>query len=333
MAGPLYHFYFNSMRQVFLFSILLYCFVGCDQSFDITIESKPTTFVYSVLDPSDTIHYIRINKSFIADDNIIDIIKISDSLNYSNLKVQIEFFNDIGENVLYYAKPTIYTPKNVGIFYSEPNILYCLKCDINPYTLAEITIINPICCDTISARTKISRPGIFYLPGMWTSSTQVTFYGTGYRMYWQTGTGSYSAISMTFHYKNVYEGFSVNNSFEYLLQYDNRLNLEKEYFFTLDEFLDKVSSRIPIESLVKYRVFDSIDFHINSSEKFLYEYARFFTFPPSEFNLTDLTNVKNGSGIFSSNSRISLTGFSLDVQALDSLVHGQITNTLKFVDY
>ena len=321
------------MRQILIFFALLCGFVGCDQAFDITIETKPTTFIYSVLDPIDTNHYIRINRSFIADSNIFEIVRISDSMYYSHLNVKIELLNNNGGNVVFYPQPKIFIPKNIGNFYSEPNILYCFNCDLSPFSTARITVINPINTDTATATTKISKPGIFYLPGLWTKSTQVSFYGTGYRMYWQTGTGDYSELSMTFHYTDVYSEFSENKNFQYMLQYDRRSNIEKEYFFTLDDFLDKTISRIPDEPLVKYRVFDSIDFHIDSSEKFLYEYARFSTYPPSEFSLAVLTNIQNGCGIFSSNSRISLKGFSLDIQAFDSLVHSQMTKSLGFIHY
>ncbi len=321
------------MRRVILYSILIYSFVGCDQTFDTTFESKPTTFIYSILDPLDTIHYIRINKSFISDNNIFDIAKISDSMYFLNLNVKVELFDDIGGKVVYYPKPTIFTPKESGIFYTEPNILYSFSCDINPFSAAEITIINPEYCDTIYASTKLSKPGIFYLPGLWTGSTEVAFFSKSYRMYWATGTGYISAISMIFHYTDVYEESSANKNFQYLLQYDYHSNYEKEYFFMFGDFLDKVISRIPDDPLVKYRVFDSIDFHIDTSEEFLYEYSRFFTYPPSDFTLTDLTNIKNGCGIFSAKSSISLTGFSLDHQAFDSLCHGQITKTLRFIDY
>ena len=67
---------------------------------------------------------------------------------------QTEHFDDIGGNVVFYPQPKIFNPKNI---------------------------------DTVTATTKISKPGVFYLPGLWTKSTQVSFYGTGYRMYWQTG--------------------------------------------------------------------------------------------------------------------------------------------------
>ena len=80
-------------------------------------------------------------------------------------------------------------------------------------------------------------------------------------------------------------------------------------------------------------MFDSVDFHIDTADKFLYDYANIFRANPSEFALINFTNIKNGSGIFSSRSSIDHTGMLLDVQALDSLINSNITKQLRFVRY
>ena len=80
-------------------------------------------------------------------------------------------------------------------------------------------------------------------------------------------------------------------------------------------------------------MFDSIDFHIDSADKFLYDYVNLFRANPSEFALINFTNIKNGSGIFSSKSSVHYTGMGLDVQALDSLINSKTTKHLRFVRY
>ena len=53
----------------------------------------------------------------------------------------------------------------------------------------------------------------------------------------------------------------------------------------------------------------------------------------ADFALINCTNIKYGSGIFSSKSSIDHTGMGLDVQALDSLINGKTTKQLRFVRY
>ncbi len=315
-----------------LYVLVLFLF-SCENSFDLTIKSKSTSFVYCIINTTDTVHYIRINKSFISDDNAYAYLDIADSMNFKNLTIKVELFDSLRGNVVLYPEKTTDIPKDTGTFYSEPNLLYFFIFDLNPFTDCELTIINTDYSDTIYSYTKLSKPGKFYLPGIWTSSDQVCFYGNGYRMFWKTGTGYYNGISMTFHYSDFIDGTKVPRLFNYLLQYSYLPLSEKEFFFTLDDFLYTVKSRVLVNPSTSHRVFDSIDFHLTSADYFLQEYSKLFSYSPLESSLVNFTNIQNGCGIFSSKARTNLTGFRLDVQAMDSLVSSQLTKSLKFVDY
>ena len=60
------------MKQFFL-SILLFLslifITSCSTKLDVNAEYKDITVVYGLLNQNDSIHYIKINKAFIGDDN------------------------------------------------------------------------------------------------------------------------------------------------------------------------------------------------------------------------------------------------------------------------
>jgi hypothetical protein len=307
---------------------------SCSNDFDVVIPAKPTTFVYCVLNTPDSVHYIRINKSFITLDNVYDYVKRSDSLYYPDLNLLIELTDNNSRIVSIKPGKIIYEPKDFGLFTQNPNILYAFKLNLKDYLNAKLRLIIPQNADTITAETAIvADTGKFLLPGKWSSTKSMSFFGGCYNLRWETGGGAFHSMSYTFHYRDILADETISRSFEYMFQYDFGPNAEREFCLRLEDLLYTINSRIPDRPEVEVRMFDSIDFHIDTAEKFLYDYANIFRENPSEFALINFTNIKNGSGIFSSRSSIHLTGMRLDVQALDALINSVTTKHLRFIRY
>jgi hypothetical protein len=295
--------------------------------------ARPTTFVYCVLNTSDSIHYLRINKSFITFDNVYDYVRCSDSLYYADLDLFIELAYKNSRIVIIKPEKVVYLSKDTGLFAQDPNILYAFHFDLRKYKKAKLRLIIPQDTDTITAETSIVDSCEFLLPGKWSSNKSISFFGGCYSLHWKTGNGSFHAMRYTFHYRDFLKNDTISRSFEYMFQSDLDPNGERDFCLRLDDVLYTIKSRIPNRPDVDARMFDSIDFHIDSADKFLYDYANILSANPSEFALINFTNIKNGSGIFSSKSTIDHTGMGLDVQALDSLVNSKITKHLRFVRY
>ena len=320
------------MKRIAPYLLVYLLLVSCNNDLDVTFEYKPTTFVYGILDKRDSLHLLRINRSFLAKGSALDFINESDSLNHYNLDITIEFSNLQGSKLVY-PEAIIFKPKDSGIFYSEPNVLYAFNDNIKSFTRAHIRIILPEYADTVSASTELVVPGKLLLPGLWTLSDQVSFYGGGYKMLWRTGSGYYNELTLTFHYSNHIGREKFKAEFSHIIEYNFTPDNERDFTLPLKDFLSMVKSGIPVSQTVEYRVFDSIDLHLDSAEKFLFEYSRIHAYDPPEFALINFTNITNGSGIFSSKARSSVTGLKLDIQAMDSLVNGPITRMLNFVHY
>ncbi len=317
-----------------LASGLIICSGSCRNDFEIFHQANPTAFVYCILNVSDTLHYIRINKSVITFDNVYDYVKRSDSTYYSELELNVELTDNLASVVTVKPEKVIYTSKDSGLFARDPNILYAFHSDLKNYIRARLQLITPNNIDTITAETAIiADTGKFLLPGKWSANKSISFFGDCYNLKWETGSGAFHSISYTFHYRDFLENDTIPGSFEYMFQSDLGPDAEREFCLRLEDFLYTVNSRIPDRPEVEVRMFDSIDFHIDSAEKFLYDFANLFRINPSEYALINFTNIKNGSGIFSSRSSIHHTGMGLDVQALDSLINSKTTKHLKFIRY
>ena len=75
------------MKKLFFF-LLSIIFVGsfltsCNEDVDLIGDFQETAVVFSLLDKSDTLHYVKINRAFIGPGNALDIAQIPDS-NYFN---------------------------------------------------------------------------------------------------------------------------------------------------------------------------------------------------------------------------------------------------------
>jgi hypothetical protein len=306
---------------------------SCSNGFDVVNQAPPTTFVYCVLNPSDSVHYVRINKSFITFDNVYDYVKRSDSLYYPDLYLLIELTDYHLRVVSVKPEKVIYFSKDSGLFAQTPNILYAFPFDLKQYAKAKLRLIIPNNPDTITSETSIVDSCEFYLPGKWSSNKSMSFFGGCYNLHWRTGNGAFHSMRYTFHYSDFVKNDTIPRSFEYQFQSDLDPNGERDFCLTLKDLLYTVKLRIPNRPEVEARMFDSIDFHIDSADKFLYDYANLFRSNPAEYALINFTNLKNSSGIFSSKLTIHHTGMGLDVQALDSLSNSKITKNLKFVRY
>ena len=76
------------MKRKFYISIaaLALCFgalYSCREEITASNQFEETPLVYALLDPNDTIHYVKINRAFIGPGNSFDIAKIADSSYYS----------------------------------------------------------------------------------------------------------------------------------------------------------------------------------------------------------------------------------------------------------
>ncbi|MDI1234954.1 MAG: hypothetical protein PSX81_11770 [bacterium] len=112
---------------------------GCSNEIDVLADYQENAVVYGLLDPSQSIQFIKINKVFTnPNGSATDIAKISDSLYFDTLAPQLVEIETGRILKLYRANVLL---KDSGVFANSPNYLYATKQKVyarNPLNSSQI---------------------------------------------------------------------------------------------------------------------------------------------------------------------------------------------------
>ncbi|MBI4649005.1 MAG: DUF4249 family protein [Bacteroidia bacterium] len=136
-----------------LFIIILY---SCRTDFNINAEWEDITVVYGLLDQDDTAHYIKINKTFLGDEDAYIMAQESDSLYYDSLYVTLEEWkNNSLSNTFILSKTVNEISKDPGIFSNERNILYKTTASLDALAEYKLLIYIPHFDKEVTASTEL----------------------------------------------------------------------------------------------------------------------------------------------------------------------------------
>jgi hypothetical protein len=138
-------------------------FLSCDNEIDINANWKETIIVYGLLDPLDSIQYIKVEKAFLDEvSSALVVAKISDSL-YLDSAVVTLYQTDDRSNPIILSR-TYDVPKDSGIFANDKNPLWFTKSPILADKEYEIEVLNPKTGKRVWARTNIISPALITAP-------------------------------------------------------------------------------------------------------------------------------------------------------------------------
>jgi hypothetical protein len=116
----------RSIKVIYILIILLGW--SCENRLDLSEWKQPEAIVYGMICPLDSIHYVRISRSFFGEKNIESTAKNSDSLYFNNAEVYLEVRGQNGEILQRNEMKRIeYIEKLPGYFATSPNYLYQFK--------------------------------------------------------------------------------------------------------------------------------------------------------------------------------------------------------------
>lgn len=103
------------MKNYLILLFFLFGITACETDFDVTSDWKEIPIVYGLLDRSNSVQYIRINKSYLGEVDALDAAQVLDSLYFDeSMEVRIKSFRfGIGSN-----------PDNPNLFNYQDNINY-----------------------------------------------------------------------------------------------------------------------------------------------------------------------------------------------------------------
>ncbi|PID94332.1 MAG: hypothetical protein CSA95_03345 [Bacteroidetes bacterium] len=310
------------MKRIYiLLSILLSMgFLACDNEVSTIGEWKEITVVYGLLNPNDSISYIKITKAFLGGGNALSYARISDSSEYPHkLEVSIEEYHE-GNFIkkIDFDTTTIYH-KEEGIFYSDAQQIYRavthqMLSDQNTYKLV---IRNPKTGKLITAETplvdenmiiqqprinNITHPTINILDNEYTKAVSILSSKNGRRY----------EVYLTFNYEEVMKGSDIPvkksivwRSFPTRKSANANGGEELNFDFVTQSFWRWLNKEIPyadeaMEERVEKRYAGQIVFTFQVAEEQFNTYME--VNEPSLSIVQErptYTNIENGIGIFS----------------------------------
>ncbi len=320
---------------VLMFFSSIFC-ISCNNDFDLNENWKDVPVTYAILNPKDTVQYVRIEKVF-NDPNrsALEVAQISDSIYYDNLSVEILDLDINKSYVLDKIDGNNYNHlRDDGIFLKDPNYLYLLgeKGAILPKHKYQFIATKDNGDTLVSATTQIVDDINIYIPV--SNENPVKFRNISrFNIAWDGGanSGNYDVL-FVFHIKE--KDSSVSDEWkDKKLVWKVASGIEKlKYTVIGKDFYVFLQSNLD-ENLNITRKFESFDLIVRGVGKELKEYIQVLDANlgiTSSQQIPTYTNMTNGYGIFTSvNTRI-LHDFHLSKETRDSLRVGKFTRDLNF---
>jgi hypothetical protein len=328
----------KKLISLFLFSAVLFSFVGCKNDLKVSAPYKDITVVYGLLDQNDSVHYIRVNKAFSGNGDAYTMAKQYDSVNYpvGTIAVQIQ---DLSTNTTYTLNPDSSIPMNSGAFSYPKQILYKTTALLNVNDQYKLIITN-VKTGKVATGSTFLLPDVGLMPSgfmnssafaasfdsayptdiQWTSNAQAIIYQLGFRFF-------YSEIDSI---KND----TVHKYVDWVFPPQTAQNLTGGYQmdqkFTGQQFLQFLKGSIsPAVGTIK-RIPNNIEVMFTSGSNDLNTYIQ-LSQPSLTVNQEKpfYTNLVNAVGIFT--SRHTVTQLKpIGTQILNAMISDPLTAPINF---
>lgn len=330
------------MKKFLGFSAVVFLFSMCSTELDLLDDWKETTVVYGLLDQTEPVQYIRIQKAFLGPDNAYDMAQQYDSINYINqLNVRIERMNSSGvESFVTLSPDTVYN-KEPGDFYAPMYVIYsCPQTGtwFNTSYTYRLVVNNASTGNEASATTTIVEDFDITAPNFTTIGMASNNPNYKAEIKWEAaGNAVLYQVVMVFHYheKDINNVITSHATGGWVIGEvrNNTSSLNEESIkFDPDGFYRFVNNSVPDDNNVVERDVDSLQFFVYACGEELDNYMQ-INGPSSSIaqERPSYTNINNGLGVFSSRTKTSRS-YTLPLQSLDSLSRGRFTCTKKFLD-
>lgn len=298
---------------------------SCETDFDVTAEWKDIPVVYGLLDQNDSVHYVKVNKAFLGDGNLLEYAQNQDSSLYDDIKVIMEEIDD-GElrRAIQMDTATIHN-KDSGAFFYPDQILYTTGTEnaiyLNKNYSYRLKVIDkPTNNVKASASTNLVHGMVLTQPRI-TPNMEVHFpdYGTKSVEWLSAVNGTRYQVKIYFNYEErMKNGNTVRrtltwNPFEVQQIKDTTGGKEMKTAFENEAYYDFIAENVPYEDTdkeeqVNLRVAKNFTFEVSVASQVFDKYMEIYQ--PSESIVQyrpEYTNISNGIGLFSSRTAVSRT--------------------------
>ncbi len=329
-------------RLSLLATVAAMSLASCDESFDPTSPSDSTPYVMCILNPKDSAQYVRVQRSYICQENAYNFSTNTDSLYY--LKDEIEVYltrfdtldGSMMENpIRFYTTDEI--SKDSGAFASIGHYLFKTTEPVYAEFDYELSIVFTRDGKTITSRIQpLGSWNFLHAFTREQRKTKYNWYLPERIDYFMDLTPNHHPQLTRFLFTEMSAHDTVNKYIEYFHKYDELSNLSDELegqSFLGDDFLFRfIAKEIPVKPGIR-RVAVGVDFMIQLADSNLILYKRVQEPDTRFFYTPEFNNIRNGGvGLFASRYKLTLFGKALKPNEIDSLSMGKYTRMLNFAD-
>ena len=142
--------------RLFLVLIVASQLLSCETDFDVISDYKEVAIVYGLLNQSDSIQYLRINKAFLGDGNSLSYAQVADSSTFgADISVILTEKTKGGITKEIIFDTITLSNKQSGDFYSPNQLFYFSAEPLNQENSYELKIINKKTGYEVSAVTQL----------------------------------------------------------------------------------------------------------------------------------------------------------------------------------
>ena len=304
---------------------------GCSEDISVIKPGSPIPVVYGVFDLNQSVHYIKLTKTFAGETDPYTLAMDRDQVFYSDAQVfltegpgtsRIPFYRETG------------IPRSAGSFPVYPNEVYVLNQKLHQGNYL-LTVILPLEEDTLTAGFTFINAFKVITPKA--GFKRFYFYEDPILFSWfsDPAAGLYE-ITLNLKYE---EWMKTGESKSCSVSFIRQLNLSElefdndrySYRFYSDSFFAHLGTSIPQNVAVDYRKPLALELLITASDTTLARYLNWFQLEIDD-QINPNGNVKGAIGVIGSKYSIPFPDLILSSRSQDSLVKGRYTQKLGFVN-
>ncbi|MFC2117263.1 hypothetical protein ACFLSY_01305 [Bacteroidota bacterium] len=319
---------------VFVFSFLI---SSCEEEIDLIMESPSTPVIYCLINPFDTVHYVRVTKTYIPD-NVNNNIPLSDdSLYFSGeVEVSLERWNENRAIETIKFQKTTEISKDHGLFPNQNNILFIANHSITPGDRYILYVYIKDRGLIIDAETVMVGELDVIDPLPFVNREITLLENQDYKVRWNLASAAwiYQVVSR-FNYFEITDGDTIQKNFEWVLNASYPGEHLENFIYTNingSRFYQEILKNIKENPEVTRKVKD-MDIVIYYGGMELRNYVE--SLNPSRSVLQEkpkYSSFKYCEGVFSSLSKNENKGIGLSKIFIDSIADGKKTKNLNFLD-
>ncbi|MCD6346639.1 MAG: hypothetical protein J7L96_04385 [Bacteroidales bacterium] len=302
---------------------------ACETDPVIYIDSKPIPVIYGIFDNGDSIHYLKVGRSFGAANDPLESASVYDSLFFTDLDVKVRLTSDRNpKGTLLELEKVTEIPKDAGIFHFPGQVLYRFEKHLmmyNGHVVVEVKVPDlPIARAEIEmvrlcslSTPKVNQQFIYLVPA---SPLRVHWSGNPWNeidvaFEFIEDMGNSTFISKWVHIQNA-------NYF------DSPHEKYREMKITYEEFIREVLLQIPRDDMVKQTFLGYISITVLGGDANMVQYKKYLN-GYTDFNIQVFSNIENGIGLVASRTSFVRDSLRFDYTTRQTLIKENRLRVLK----